>query len=200
MPAPADMGSSWRPPSDATSPTSSVVARTRVSPSSTPSDSRRASCSPPATATPASWASSGRLASMEGEARGGAPPAIATERLTKHYGSVHALNSLSLEVRTGEIFGFLGPNGAGKSTTIRTLLGYLHATSGTARVLGLDVATESVAIRRRTGYLPGGIALYGSLSGEDDLNYLADLQGEAASRRAVLCARHQVTTNVMTRR
>jgi ABC-2 type transport system ATP-binding protein len=137
---------------------------------------------------------------MEAEGSSVAPAAIQTEGLTKHYGSVHALNSLSLEVRTGEIFGFLGPNGAGKSTTIRTLLGYLHVTSGTARVLGLDVATESVAIRRRTGYLPGGIALYGSLSGEDALNYLADLQGEAASRRAELCERLQLSTHDLKRR
>lgn len=137
---------------------------------------------------------------MEGEARGGAPPAIATERLTKHYGSVHALNALSLEVRAGEIFGFLGPNGAGKSTTIRTLLGFLHATSGTARVLGLDVSTESVEIRRRTGYLPGGIALYGSLSGEDALDYLADLQGQPAARRAELCERLQLSTHDLRRR
>jgi ABC-2 type transport system ATP-binding protein len=137
---------------------------------------------------------------MEAEGSSRAPAAIETEGLTKHYGSVRALNSLSLEVRTGEIFGFLGPNGAGKSTTIRTLLGFLHATSGTARVLGLDVATESVAIRRRTGYLPGGIALYGSLSGEDALDYLADLQGEPASMRAELCERLQLSTHDLKRR
>jgi len=137
---------------------------------------------------------------MEAEGSSGAPPAIQTEGLTKHYGSVRALTGLSLEVRPGEIFGFLGPNGAGKSTTIRTLLGFLHATSGTARVLGLDVASESVAIRRRTGYLPGGIALYGSLSGEDALDYLADLQGEPASRRAELCERLQLSSHDLKRR
>ena len=137
---------------------------------------------------------------MEAEGSGGAPPAIRTERLTKHYGSVRALNALSLEVRSGEIFGFLGPNGAGKSTTIRTLLGYLHATSGTASVLGLDVAAESVEIRRRTGYLPGGIALYGSLSGEDALDYLADLQGQPAARREELCERLQLSSHDLRRR
>ena len=137
---------------------------------------------------------------MEAEGSSGAPQAIQTEGLTKHYGSVRALTGLSLEVRPGEIFGFLGPNGAGKSTTIRTLLGFLYATSGTARVLGLDVATESVAIRRRTGYLPGGIALYDSLSGEDALDYLADLQGEPASRRAELCERLQLSSHDLKRR
>ena len=137
---------------------------------------------------------------MEAEGSGGASPAIRTERLTKHYGSVQALNALSLEVRRGEIFGFLGPNGAGKSTTIRTLLGYLHATSGSASVLGLDVAANSVEIRRRTGYLPGGIALYGSLSGEDALDYLADLQGQPTARRKELCERLQLSGHDLRRR
>jgi ABC-2 type transport system ATP-binding protein len=137
---------------------------------------------------------------MGAEGSAGSTPAIQTQGLTKHYGSVHALKGLSLEVRRGEIFGFLGPNGAGKSTTIRTLLGFLHATSGSAQVLGLDVATQSVEIRRRTGYLPGGIALYGSLSGEDALDYLAELQGESASRRAELCERLQLSARDLKRR
>ena len=114
---------------------------------------------------------------------------ISTRGLTKHYGSVEALTDLSLDVRHGEIFGFLGPNGAGKSTTIRTLLGFLHATHGSAQVLGMDVASESVEIRRLTGYLPGGIALYDSLTGEQVLDYLARLQGRASYRRADLVER-----------
>ena len=124
--------------------------------------------------------------------------AISIRGLTKHYGSVEALTDLDLEVRRGEVFGFLGPNGAGKSTTIRTLLGFLHATSGEASVLGRDVRTDSVEIRRRTGYLPGGIALYDSLSGRDALEYLSQLQGQppgaaglgAAPPGARLLARH----------
>jgi ABC-2 type transport system ATP-binding protein len=112
--------------------------------------------------------------------------------LTKHYGSVVALTDLDLDVRPGEIFGFLGPNGAGKSTMIRTLLGFLHATSGSARVLGLDVAADSVEIRRLTGYLPGGVALYDSLTGEQVLDYLARLQGREAHRRGELCERLQM--------
>ena len=107
---------------------------------------------------------------------------IATSALTKHYGSVHALVDLTLDVRAGEIFGFLGPNGAGKSTMIRTLLGFLHPTRGSARVFGMDVTADSVAIRRRTGYLPGGIALYDSLSGRDALDYLVD-DGAQVGRR-----------------
>jgi len=99
-------------------------------------------------------------------------PAIETSGLTKHYGHalpvhrpgrprsavVRALDDLSISVREGEIFGFLGPNGAGKSTAIRLLLGFLHPTAGRASVLGLDVVRDSVAIRARVGYLPGGIA------------------------------------------
>ena len=117
---------------------------------------------------------------------------ISTHGLTKHYGSVVALTDLDLDVRPGEIFGFLGPNGAGKSTMIRTLLGFLHATSGSARVLGMDVAADSVEIRRLTGYLPGGVALYDSLTGEQVLDYLARLQGREAHRRGELCERLQM--------
>jgi ABC-2 type transport system ATP-binding protein len=116
-----------------------------------------------------------------------AEPAIRTEELSKHYGQLQALIDLSIEVRQGEIFGFLGPNGAGKSTLIRTLLGFLHATSGRASVLGLDTELQSVEIRERTGYLPGGVALYGSLTGADVLEYLAELQGGPPVLREELC-------------
>jgi ABC-2 type transport system ATP-binding protein len=125
---------------------------------------------------------------------------ISTERLTKHYGAVEALSELSLEVRSGEIFGFLGPNGSGKSTMIRTLLGYLHPSGGRASVLGLDVVHDSVEIRSRTGYLPGGISLYGSLSGSDALAYLADLQGQPAVLRNELCERLNLGARDLRRR
>jgi ABC-2 type transport system ATP-binding protein len=127
-------------------------------------------------------------------------PAIVTQGLTKHYGSVRALESLDLAVEAGEIFGFLGPNGAGKSTMIRTLLGFLHPTSGRASVLGLDIVSDSVEIRRRTGYLPGGISLYDSLSGADALDYLNDLQGREPLRRDELCERLQMPASVLKRK
>ena len=117
--------------------------------------------------------------------------AIETSGLTKHYGhKIRALESLDLVVRQGEVFGFLGPNGAGKSTTIRLLLGFLHPTSGSGRVLGLDIVRDSVAIRRRIGYLPGGIALYDTLTGERLLDYLgrADRPSAGAAPRAVRSA------------
>ena len=129
-----------------------------------------------------------------------ASPAISTAHLSKRYGRVEALSDLTLDVQPGEIFGFLGPNGAGKSTTIRTLLGFLHASSGSASVLGHDVATQSVEIRKRIGYLPGGIDLYESLSGAGLLDYLADLQGRAPVRREELCERMQLPASVLKRR
>jgi ABC-2 type transport system ATP-binding protein len=126
--------------------------------------------------------------------------AIRTNGLTKHYGAVRALEGLDLEVRTGEIFGFLGPNGSGKSTMIRTLLGFLHPTAGSAQVLDMDIVAQSVQIRRRVGYLPGGISLYDSLSGADALEYLNDLQGGEPRRRAELCERLEMPDSVLRRR
>jgi ABC-2 type transport system ATP-binding protein len=125
---------------------------------------------------------------------------ISAQGLTKHYGSIVALDDLSLDVVAGEIFGFLGPNGAGKSTTIRTLLGFLHPTRGTATVLGRDIVTDTVEIRRLTGYLPGGIALYDSLTGEQALDYLARLQGRNAYRRDELADRLQMAQSDLRRR
>ncbi len=129
--------------------------------------------------------------------------AISAERLTKHYAagraSIRALEDVTLEVREGEIFGFLGPNGAGKSTFIRLLLGFLHATRGRGSVLGLDIARDSVAIRERTGYLPGGIALYDGLTGERQLDYLAALSGRPSIRRAELCDRLELPARTLAR-
>jgi ABC-2 type transport system ATP-binding protein len=140
--------------------------------------------------------------------------AIETVGLTKAYGHrplpvhppflhqaglVTALDDLSITVEPGEIFGFLGPNGAGKSTTIRLLLGFLHPTAGSARVFGLDAVHDSVAIRGRVGYLPGGIALYDSLSGEQQLDYMADLSGRPPVRRAELLDRLELSARTLKR-
>jgi ABC-2 type transport system ATP-binding protein len=140
--------------------------------------------------------------------------ALTTTGLTKQYGHreppihrpghrstgvVRALEDLSITVREGEIFGFLGPNGAGKSTTIRLLLGYLHPTTGSGSVFGLDIVRDSVEIRRRVGYLPGGIALYDSLSGERLLDYLGDLTGRPPVRRADLLDRLELSARTLRR-
>jgi ABC-2 type transport system ATP-binding protein len=103
--------------------------------------------------------------------------AIATSGLSKDYGAGRGLFDLDLEVRRGEVFGFLGPNGAGKSTTMRLLLSLIRPTAGTARVLGLDVLKDSLAVRRRIGFLPGDLALYPRLSGLQVLDFLAALRG-----------------------
>jgi ABC-2 type transport system ATP-binding protein len=147
--------------------------------------------------------------SGSGPAVASVPPAIAIEGLGKRYptGSrlrghrteVVALEGLTIDVRPGEIFGFLGPNGAGKSTTIRILLGFLHPSTGRARVLGHDVASDGLAIRARTGYLPGGIALYDSMSGADLLDYLARLYGRPAPLRTELLDRLELAATDLRR-
>ena len=103
--------------------------------------------------------------------------AIHTERLTKHYGDLHALVDLDLDVRQGEVFGFLGPNGAGKTTMIRTILDEIRPTSGSAAILGMDTHARSVEIRKHIGYVPGDLAMYPNLTGRDTLTYFANLRG-----------------------
>ena len=103
--------------------------------------------------------------------------AILTQRLTKSYGKQRGIVDLDLEVPPGRGFGFLGPNGAGKSTTIRVLLDLIRPTTGHASVLGLDCRRDSLAIRRRTGYLPGELSFYPRLSGHETLRYFANLRG-----------------------
>lgn len=98
--------------------------------------------------------------------------AISMTELTKRYGSAVAVDALSLSVDRGEVFGLLGPNGAGKSTTIDMLCGYRWPTSGRIRVLGRDPTTDEITdIRRRTGILPDGVALYDRLTGRQHLEF-----------------------------
>ena len=104
-------------------------------------------------------------------------PAILTEGLTKHYGDVEALIDLDLSVGPGEVFGFLGPNGAGKTTMIRTVLDLIRPTNGRASILGMDSHESAVEIRRHVGYLPGDLALYPNLTGQETLTYFANLRG-----------------------
>jgi ABC-2 type transport system ATP-binding protein len=137
-------------------------------------------------------------------------PVIETFGLTKQYGAgrlrwrrsqerVRALSDVTLAVNEGEVFGFLGPNGAGKTTMIRLLLGFLHPTAGAGRVLGHDVVRDNLAIRRDTGYLPGGIALYDTLTGEQVLDYLAALYGRSAPLRTQLADRLEMPRDTLRR-
>jgi beta-exotoxin I transport system ATP-binding protein len=103
--------------------------------------------------------------------------AIETHRLTKRYGRNRGIEDLDLRVESGEIFGFLGPNGAGKSTTIRTLLDFQRATSGSAEVLGLDIQRDSVEIRRRVGYLSGDLRLFDRMSAAQHVAWFGRARG-----------------------
>ncbi len=102
---------------------------------------------------------------------------IETRSLTKRYGRSRGVEDLDLTVRQGEVFGFLGPNGAGKTTTIRTLMGFLRPTGGSARVLGMDIRRESVQIRSLVGNLPGEFALEDRMTGEGLLKFFGRLRG-----------------------
>jgi ABC-2 type transport system ATP-binding protein len=102
---------------------------------------------------------------------------IGVEGLVKRFGNFAAVDGLSFQVGPGRVHGFLGPNGAGKSTTIRVLLGFLRATNGQVRVHGLDPATDAAAVTRLTSYVPGDVALWGNLTGQEVLDALAGLRG-----------------------
>ena len=101
---------------------------------------------------------------------------IETRDLTKYYGKIKGIEDISLKVKKGEIFGFLGPNGAGKTTTIRTLLGLLKPTRGEAYIFGKNIEDSIVEIRSQVGYIPGELALYEHLTGQQFLNYFSSLR------------------------
>ncbi len=103
--------------------------------------------------------------------------AISLDHVTKIYRGGGGIHELSLDIRVGEVFGFLGPNGAGKTTTIRLILDLIRPSAGRIRVFGLDARADSVAIRRRLGYLPGELALYERLSARQILTHFAHLRG-----------------------
>jgi ABC-2 type transport system ATP-binding protein len=102
---------------------------------------------------------------------------VRVEHLTKSYGKQRGVIDLTFSVVPGEVFGYLGPNGAGKTTTIRTFLDFIRPTSGSATVFGLDSRHDSIEIHRRTGYLPGEMALYDKMTGAEYVRHLAALRG-----------------------
>jgi polyether ionophore transport system ATP-binding protein len=115
-------------------------------------------------------------------------PVIRTERLTKTFGSVRALDGLDLEVTAGEVHGFLGPNGAGKSTTIRVVLGLVRATGGHVELFGGDPWRHAAALHERLAYVAGDVALWPSLTGGQCLDVLGATQGglDDARRSALI--------------
>jgi len=121
---------------------------------------------------------------------------IKTENLTKYYGKARGIIGLDLSVEQGECFGFIGPNGAGKSTTIRTLLGLISPTSGSASVLKKDIVMEKQAILRETGYLPSEAVFYSGMKVKDILRLSADLRGiDCSKEAAILCERLDLDTS-----
>ena len=125
---------------------------------------------------------------MAAPAEGAAERVIEARGLTKYYGEAAGIVGLDLAVEAGEVFGFIGPNGAGKTTTIRLLLNLIHPTRGAGKVFGLDIAADSLAIRRRVGYLPGEPALYPSMTGREFLLYFSRLRRIDASASAARLA------------
>ncbi|TLZ37278.1 MAG: ABC transporter ATP-binding protein [Gammaproteobacteria bacterium] len=108
---------------------------------------------------------------------------IKTERLTKHYDSLTAVEDVSFQVGPGEVLGFLGPNGAGKTTTMRMLAGFVTPTSGSANICGHDVAREPLAAKAALGYLPEGAPSYGEMTVRRFLAFIADLRALEGARR-----------------
>ncbi|MDR1304646.1 MAG: ABC transporter ATP-binding protein [Verrucomicrobiales bacterium] len=102
---------------------------------------------------------------------------IEVKNLRKSYAGCQAVRDISFSVAKGEIVGLLGPNGAGKSTTMRILTGYLPVTAGTVRVAGRDLLNESLAVRRRVGYMPENVPLYPDMRVAEFLAYRAALKG-----------------------
>ncbi len=109
--------------------------------------------------------------------------AIKTENLGRNFGSIRALDDLSIEVPTGSVFGFLGPNGAGKTTTIRLLLGLLEPTQGGAQVVGFDTVRQADEVRTRSGALLEHNGLYERLSAENNLEFYGRVWRIPASER-----------------
>jgi len=109
--------------------------------------------------------------------------AIEVTNLTKSFGDFVAVDSINFQVKKGEIFGFLGPNGAGKSTTIRMLCGVLKPTSGTGKVAGFDIKTQSEKIKRCIGYMSQKFSLYEDLTVEENIDFFGGIYGLDKEKR-----------------
>jgi ABC-2 type transport system ATP-binding protein len=97
---------------------------------------------------------------------------IKVEKLKKAFGALEAVGGISFDVRKGEIFGFLGPNGAGKTTTIRCLMDLLRPDAGTVTIFGLGARKDASQLKKRIGYLPGEVSLYGGWTGQEHIRFV----------------------------
>ena len=121
--------------------------------------------------------------------------AVKITNLSKYYGKNRGIVDLDLTVPKGEFFGFIGPNGAGKSTTIRTLLGLIAPSGGSAKIFGMDIVKDKQAILQRVGYLPSEAAFYPGMKVKDVLKLSADLRKKDCCAEAKsLCERLQLDT------
>ncbi len=103
--------------------------------------------------------------------------AIEARQLTKRFGTLTAVNGVSFTVERGEVLGFLGPNGAGKSTTMKMITGFLEPSGGYAKVYGHDVMEAPIEAKRKIGYLPEGAPLYGEMTPQGFLEFIAEVRG-----------------------
>jgi ABC-2 type transport system ATP-binding protein len=110
--------------------------------------------------------------------------AVRVRNLAKHFGPVKAVDGITFDIRTREIFGILGPNGSGKTTTIRMLCGLLTPTSGTATVAGADVTTHPEQVKSAIGYMSQAFGLYGDLTVEENLRFYGGVYGLDAELEA----------------
>ncbi|MBR5519203.1 MAG: ATP-binding cassette domain-containing protein [Clostridia bacterium] len=108
---------------------------------------------------------------------------IEVTNLVKHYGDKKAVNDISFTINDGELVGFLGPNGAGKSTTMNVLTGYLSATSGSAKINGVDILEDPINAKRHIGYLPEQPPLYMDMTVNEYLDFICDLKGVKDGRK-----------------
>src|SRR6516162_11804404 len=112
---------------------------------------------------------------------GGETPAIVAEGVSKRFGTFTAINCLDLNVRRGEVFCLFGPNGSGKTTFLRMLAGYISPSAGRITVAGHDVVRDGLAARRKIGYVPEAVPLYGHMRVDEFLRFMARLRGVAAT-------------------
>jgi ABC-2 type transport system ATP-binding protein len=131
---------------------------------------------------------------MSDNTRAEAATAIETEDLVRRFGDFKAVDRLNLRVARGAFFGFLGPNGAGKSTTIKMLTGLLAPTQGRARVLGHDIASEPLEVKRRIGVVPEDLNLFERLTGAEMLWFTGRMYG---LRREDIAARSRELLELM---
>lgn len=122
--------------------------------------------------------------------------AIKIINLEKYYGKARGITGIDLTINQGEFFGFIGPNGAGKSTTIRTLLGLITPTGGSAKIFGLDIVKDKKAILHKVGYLPSEAVFYSGMKVKEVLKLSADLRKKDCSTESrLLCERLQLDGN-----